>query len=245
MIEIAVCDDDANDLDYAVSILHEIFTAQNIGYNIKTFLSANEMLNNIRKIDIGILDIAMNELNGIKLGRKLKEKFPNVKLIYITSYEEYCMQAINDVHAFSFLCKPLDNCTMQKQIIEVLNSIPNNIIIEKEFYKVTDSKQKEYASIKLKLEDILYFEYIKRQRKAEIVLEDETYECECVFEKLVEELQPYDFVVNCRGNLVNLSHVEKIKGFSIFLDNGKELQIAQKRIVDFRTKMNEFLQRNS
>lgn len=244
MIEIAVCDDDANDLDYAVNILHEIFTAQNIGYHIKTFLSANEMLNDIRKIDIGILDIAMNELNGIKLGRKLKEKFPNVKLIYITSYEEYCMQAINDVHAFSFLCKPLDSCKMQKQIIEVLNGIPNNII-EKEFYKVTDSKQKEYASIKLKLEDILYFEYIKRQRKAEIVLTDETYECECVFEKLVEELQQYDFVVNCRGNLVNLSHIEKIKGFSIFLDNGKELQIAQKRIVDFRTKMNEFLQRNS
>lgn len=244
MIEIAVCDDDANDLDYAVSILHEIFTAQNIGYNIKTFLSANEMLNNIRKIDIGILDIAMNELNGIKLGRKLKEKFPNIKLIYITSYEEYCMQAINDVHAFSFLCKPLDNCKMQKQIIEVLSSIPNNVI-EKEFYKVTDSKQKEYASIKLKLEDILYFEYIKRQRRAAIVLEDESYECECVFEKLVEELKQYDFVVNCRGNLVNLSHIEKIKGFSIFLDNGKELQIAQKRIVDFRTKMNEFLQRNS
>ena len=244
MIEIAVCDDDANDLDYAVNILHEIFTAQNIGYHIKTFLSANEMLNDIRKIDIGILDIAMNELNGIKLGRKLKEKFPNVKLIYITSYEEYCMQAINDVHEFSFLCKPLDSCKMQKQIIEVLNGIPNNII-EKEFYKVTDSKQREYASIKLKLEDILYFEYIKRQRKAEIVLTDETYECECVFEKLVEELQQYDFVVNCRGNLVNLSHIEKIKGFSIFLDNGKELQIAQKRIVDFRTKMNEFLQRNS
>lgn len=244
MIEIAVCDDDANDLDYAVNILHEIFTAQNIGYHIKTFLSANEMLNDIRKIDIGILDIAMNELNGIKLGRKLKEKFPNVKLIYITSYEEYCMQAINDVHAFSFLCKPLDSCKMQKQIIEVLNGIPNNII-EKEFYKVTDSKQREYASIKLKLEDILYFEYIKRQRKAEIVLTDETYECECVFEKLVEELQQYDFVVNCRGNLVNLSHIEKIKGFSIFLDNGKELQIAQKCIVDFRTKMNEFLQRNS
>jgi Response regulator of the LytR/AlgR family len=244
MIEIAVCDDDANDLAYAVNILHEIFTTQNIGYNIKTFLSADEMLNNIKKIDIGILDIAMNELNGIKLGRKLKEKFPNVKLIYITSYEEYCMQAINDVHAFSFLCKPLDNCKMQKQITEVLNGIPNNAI-EKEFYKVTDKNKKEYASLKLKLEDILYFEYIKRQRKAEIVLADETYECECVFEKLVEEMQQYDFVVNCRGNLVNLSHVEKIKGFSIYLDNGKELQIAQKRIVDFRIKMNEFLQRNS
>ena len=27
--------------------------------------------------------------HGIKLGRKLKEKFPDVKLVYITSYEEY------------------------------------------------------------------------------------------------------------------------------------------------------------
>ncbi len=244
MIEIAVCDDDANDLNQAVNMLHEIFATQNIGYNIKTFLSANEMLDNIKKIDIGILDIAMNELNGIKVGRKLREKFPDVKLIYITSFEEYCMEAINDVHAFSFLCKPLDNRKMQKQIMEVLNGISNDAI-EKEFYKVTDSKKKEYVSIKLKLEDILYFEYIKRQRKAAIVLENETYECECVFEKLVEELRQYDFVVNCRGNLVNLSHIEKIKGFSIYLDNGKELSIAQKRIVDFRLSMNEFLQRNS
>lgn len=244
MIEIAVCDDDVNDLDKAANMLHEIFIAQNISYNIKTFLSANEMLDNIKKIDIGILDIAMNELNGIKVGRRLRERFPDVKLIYITSYEEYCMEAINDVHAFSFLCKPLDNCKMQKQIIEVLNGIPNDAI-EKEFYRVTDSKQKEYVSIKLNLYDILYFEYIKRSRKVSIVLADETYEYECIFEKLAEDLQQYDFVVNCRGNLVNLRHIEKIKGFTIYLDNGKELQIAQKRSVDFKEKMNVFLQKNS
>ena len=244
MLEIAVCDDDEDDLNYAVNILHEIFKNQNIGYNIRSFLSANEMLDNIRKLDIGVLDISMEELNGIKLGRNLKEKFPDVKLIYITSYDEYCMQAINDAHAFAFLCKPLDNHKMEKQIIEVLSHMPDTVI-EKEFYKVTDSKGKEYISLKIKLNDILYFEYIKRSRKVSIVLADETYEYACIFEKLVEELQQYDFVVNCRGNLVNLKHIEKIKGFIIYLDNGKELQIAQKRIADFRLSMNEFLQRNS
>ena len=202
------------------------------------------MLNSIRKIDIGVLDIAMKGFNGIELGRRLKEKFPHVKLIYITSYEEYCMQAINDVHAFSFLYKPLDNHKMQTQVAEALRGI-SNTVIEKKFYKVTDSHKREYASIKLKLEDILYFAYIKRQRKAAIVLEDEIYECDCVFEKLAEELRQYDFVVNSRGNLVNFSHVEKIKGFVIFLDNGKKLLIAQKRMVEFREKLNEFLQRNS
>lgn len=244
MLEIAVCDDNAEDLNHTVNILHKIFKGQNIAYHIGAFLSANEMLNNIRKIDIGVLDISMEELNGIKLGRKLTEKFPDVKLIYITSYEEYCMQAINDAHAFSFLCKPLNHQEMETQIMEALSHMLNHSI-EKEFYKVTDSQGKEYLSIKLKLNDILYFEYIKRSRKAAIILADETYECECIFEKLAEELQQYDFAVNCRGNLVNLSHIEKIKGFSLYLDNGKELQIAQKRSVDFRKKMNEFLQRNS
>lgn len=244
MIEIAVCDDDANDLERAAGILLDIFSAQNIACNIKTFLSAREMLDSAKKIDIGILDIAMNELNGISLGRKLKERFPDIKLIYATSYEEYCMQAVNDVHAFSFLCKPLDSHKMHRQIIEALHGIPDHAA-EKEFYKVTDSRQKEYTSIKLKLKDILYLGYVKRSRKAQIVLAEETYECECVFKQLEEELQQYDFAVNSRGNLVNLRHVKKIKGFSIFLDNGKELPIAQKRIVDFRIKMNEFLQGNS
>lgn len=242
MLEIVVCDDDIADLDYAVNILHEIFISQKIGYNIRTFVSANEMLDNIRKIDIGVLDISMEEFNGIKLGRKLKEKFPNVKLIYITNYEEYCMQAINEAHAFSFLCKPLDNQKMEKQIMEVLSHMPYDSL-EKEFYKVTDSEGKEYISIKLKLYDIIYFEYIKRSRKVSIVLADETYEYECIFEKLVEELKQYDFAINCRGNLVNLRHIKKIKGFSIYLDNGKELQIAQKRSIDFKEKMNAFLQK--
>lgn len=244
MIEIVVCDDDKNDLDNAVNMLYKILENQDKNYKIRAFLSANELLRSRQKIDIGILDIAMDEVNGIRLGRKLKEKFPSIKLIYTTSYEEYCIQAINEVHAFSFLCKPLDNEKLKVQIAEVLENIPD-AGIEKEFYKVTDSNKHEYASIKLKLDDILYFEYIKRSRKVAIVLSEETYEYDCIFEKLVEELQQYDFAVNCRGFLVNLSHIERCKGFSIYLDNGKEIPIAQKRIAEFRKRMNEFLQQNA
>lgn len=47
------------------------------------------------------------------------------------------------------------------------------------------------------------------------------------------------------ANLVNLRHIEKIKGFTIYMDNGKELQIAQKRSSDFREEVNKFLQKNS
>ena len=128
MLEIAVCDDDIADLECAVNMLHKIFTSQKIAYHIEQFVSANQMLENISNIDIGILDISMEELNGIKLGRKLKEKFPDVKLVYITSYEEYCMQVINEVHAFSFLCKPLEYDKLELQILELLNQLPDSAV---------------------------------------------------------------------------------------------------------------------
>ena len=128
MLEIAVCDDDIADLECAVNMLHKIFTSQKIAYHIEKFMSANQMLENISSIDIGILDISMEELNGIKLGRTLKEKFPDVKLVYITSYEEYCMQVINEVHAFSFLCKPLEYDKLELQILELLNQLPDSAV---------------------------------------------------------------------------------------------------------------------
>jgi len=128
MLEIAVCDDDIADLECAVNMLHKIFTSQKIAYHIEQFASANQMLENISNIDIGILDISMEELNGIKLGRKLKEKFPDVKLVYITSYEEYCMQVINEVHAFSFLCKPLEYDKLETQMLELLDQLPDSAV---------------------------------------------------------------------------------------------------------------------
>ena len=243
MLEVAICDDDKEDLDKAALMLDKILSEYQVQYQIRSFLSANELLNNNDKIDIGILDISMEELGGITLGRKLKEKNHDIKIIYITSYEEYMAQAINKVHAFSFLCKPISEEEMKTQIMEILGQekCPE---IEKEF-EILDESGTKAGCVRLKLNEILYFEYIKRSRKVLIALSDITYEYDCIFEKLVEELQPYDFVVNCRGNLVNLRHIEKIKGFTIYLDNGKELQIAQKRSSDFREEVNKFLQKNS
>ena len=54
MLEIAVCDDDIADLECAVTMLHKIFTSQKIAYHIEQFASANQMLENISNIDIGI-----------------------------------------------------------------------------------------------------------------------------------------------------------------------------------------------
>jgi DNA-binding LytR/AlgR family response regulator len=245
MIDIAICDDDIHDLKILLKLTCEICDDALLNYKLQPFTSAKEMLNKIENVDIGILDISMAELNGIDLGRKLREKFPFIKLIYTTSYEAFCMQAINEVHAFSFLCKPIEKEKLRNQIVEIAaKDLHTQKSPEKVFYNVTDQKGNEKDYLKLRIEEIFCFEYLKSKRKIAIRLENMVYEYPYVFEKLSAEMKDDNFVVSCRGNLVNLRHITKIKGYVIYLDNGATVPLSQKRAAKFKEQMNHFIQNN-
>lgn len=242
MLEISICDDDPKDLENTVGMVCEILQSEGIENSLHTFASSSAMLEQTSHIDIGILDIAMNEMDGIELGRKLRGRFPKMKLIYITSYEQYCMQAINKAHAYSFLCKPLERDIMAEQIMELVRELQaSEDDEERTFLKVIDSSHNEIPAVRLKLKDIVYFDYLKSRRKIAIVTNAETYEYSYVMEKLVKELEGHGFVVNRRGMLVNLRHISKIKGYELYMDNGKVLALSQKRVAEFKEKMNEFI----
>ena len=170
-VDIAICDDDSKDLKNVIDILKDIFVEHSDKCSLQSFHSATDMLENVNKIDIAILDISMDEMNGIDLGRELKMRFPQVRVIYMTSYEQYCMRAINEVHAFSFLCKPLGKEEVKIQLEELAKEIKQSDgNPEKVFYKVLDSNGKEHPFIKLDLQNILFFEYIKAKRRIAICL---------------------------------------------------------------------------
>ncbi len=245
MIEIVICDDDRSDLEYLFNLLQEILSCCNRDYHVHQFTSATELLNNIKKLHIAILDISMNEINGIELGEKVKALCPEADIIYTTSYEQYCMQAINEIHAFSYLSKPVEKKKLEKQILELMKKqgrLPETEV--KIFDKIFDSNGRERSALKLNLKDIIYFEYIKTKRRASVIMENKSYEYPCVMEKLSKELEEYGFAVNCRGNLVNLRHVAKIKGYELHMDNGKVLSLSQKRVAEFKEKLNDFLHNN-
>jgi len=162
-VDIAICDDDGKDLKSVIDILKDIFVEHTGKCSLQSFHSATDMLEKVNKMDIAILDISMDEMNGIELGRELKIRFPEARVIYMTSYEQYCMQAINEVHAFSFLCKPLGKEEVKKQLEELVKKIKqSDDNMEKVFYKVSDSSGKEHPFIKLKLQNIVFLSMLRQ-----------------------------------------------------------------------------------
>ena len=80
----------------------------------------NENENNL--IDLAFLDIEMPGINGIQLAKKLKSKNPKIKIIFVTAFNEYALEAYK-VHASGYISKPVSEQAIRDEINELGSSI--------------------------------------------------------------------------------------------------------------------------
>ncbi len=68
--------------------------------------------------DVAFLDIEMPEINGITLGKMLKEINPQINLIYVTAYSNYGMEAFS-LHASGYVLKPVTADAIRRELKEI------------------------------------------------------------------------------------------------------------------------------
>ena len=66
-------------------------------------------------VDIAFLDIEMPEMSGLELAERLMERDPYIKIIFVTAYNQYALDAFRS-HAIGYLLKPLDSTELTEQI---------------------------------------------------------------------------------------------------------------------------------
>ncbi|WP_028596593.1 response regulator [Paenibacillus assamensis] len=80
-------------------------------------------------IDVVLLDIEMPEINGMVLADKLMELRPELRIVFVTAYNEYAVQAF-EVNALDYLLKPVQrnrlSVTMQRLNKQLPSVIENN-----------------------------------------------------------------------------------------------------------------------
>lgn len=73
-------------------------------------------------VDLAFLDIEMPGINGIQLAKKLKKNNPRIKVIFVTAYNEYAIDAYK-IHASGYITKPVNENKIQEEIDELENTI--------------------------------------------------------------------------------------------------------------------------
>lgn len=92
---------------------------------VGTATDGREMLSKVAKLkpDIIILDIAMPNLNGLDAARKLKKRYPDIRIIFLTSSEEPELVAESlRIGANGYLLKNSDAAELDRAIGVVLKT---------------------------------------------------------------------------------------------------------------------------
>ena len=110
MYRLAVCEDENSVRRDLCLLCHEILEEEGIDHRITEFSSGKELAKRFEEeedaFDLLILDICLEESNGIELARSLRWRENRVSIIFVTGYEEYALEGYG-VQPVHFLLKPV------------------------------------------------------------------------------------------------------------------------------------------
>ena len=106
--------------------------------SLHLFTDAKEALEWVKKnpVDVAFLDIEMGGINGVDLARRLKEIDRDIRIFFVTAYEQYALEAFK-VDALGYILKPYSGQDLleafekaelmrsRKKIRVVVQTIPN------------------------------------------------------------------------------------------------------------------------
>ena len=120
MINIAICDDEQSFID---ELKYEIYGTEkffNEEIEIKEYVKAKTLCNELldgKQFDIIFMDIMMPEIDGIDVGKLIRNKLEDnvTQLVYVSSESRYAMKLFK-LQPMDFLIKPVKS----QEVLEVM-----------------------------------------------------------------------------------------------------------------------------
>ena len=236
MMRIAVCDDVNAICTELENIILDFKEQEGIKLTVDVFYSGETLIDYMKldnTFDLIFLDIEMGEINGVQVGRYLRDELKDyiVKIVYISSKNGYDRQLF-DVQPFNFLPKPLD----RKKVGSVIRLAMKYLEIENNIF----SFKSDGHTYRLPVKDIIYFENYGRKMK--LISSKDTYEFYGTVNSVMDKLPKSRFFIPERSYIVNYENVAKIKKNQIEMCNKDHITISKQRakaVMEFQIAYEE------
>ncbi len=223
MLRIAICDDEEQCKDNIRAALSHIEEKWKATIDDKYFSSGKELYENLNEntYDVILLDILMDDGDGIEVAKKISEMGVNSYIIFISSFQERWRELFG-TKTIAFLDKPVDVDKLEIHLKEVLDLLKNDK--EDVFtYKINGVEKFLFFN------DIVYFE--SSNQRIEIITIKETIVINETLKNIWSRVQINDnFIMPSRSYIVNLKYTNMINSNS-FVITSSNLEISVGRTM--------------
>ena len=240
MLKIIMCDDDERDLQQVAELVEayrqsrpeQVLTAERTG-------SAGELLEGLgqgKGYDIYVLDIMMDEQDGIAIGKTVRELSPRSAIIYVTSTPEYAMSAFG-VYASGYLLKPLE----KERFFECMDRVISQLQPREEAIYTFKSRE---GIVSIELGSLVAVENVSRVMHfyMDSGEEHESVYIRKPFEKQLEAiLEDSRFIQPHKSFIVNMEHVERMLAHDFQMSDGSIIPISRNNLAHVKKRYLEYL----
>ncbi|PWJ47966.1 LytR/AlgR family response regulator transcription factor [Faecalicatena contorta] len=200
-----------------------------------TFLNGDIFLNEVRrgsKFDILFTDIQMTVMDGMELGREIKQLQPDLYVVFITSHMEYAAESYV-IEAYQYILKQDMECRLPIVVRRLINKISKDEGGEYRLAGTTNIQKVFYR-------DIIYICKAKGSKYIQYFTVDNEYKERATLEQIFRELHSKEFILVERSYIVNMKHIYRISGNTIYLKNDIQVAISRARLSEVKKKINEY-----
>lgn len=231
MLKIAIVDDEQVYIDQIQEYIGQYGQEKNREIQTEAFSDGDGLLADYsRRFDIILLDIEMDEMNGMDVAREIRKTDQNVVLVFITNMAQYAINGY-EVGALDYVLKPINYYTfsvrLERAISRVKKRQPDEILLN-----LPDGIKR------VRVDRIHYVEV--QNRMLHYHTEDGVFVVRGTLQGARELLRESHFMRCNHWYLVNLLYVSEIRK-NIVIVAGDELEISRRNKTAFLSALTDYM----
>ncbi|MCL1812512.1 MAG: LytTR family DNA-binding domain-containing protein [Treponema sp.] len=230
MLQIAVCDDNLDELSNMVQLIDAYRISKDLNCEYTAFPNGVELIAALEKgirFDIYCLDIIMPGFMGIDAAKEIRDFDKAARILFFTSSPEFALKSYS-VKADNYILKPITKEKLFIAFDEMLDQIHTDKDEDAVIVKSKEGIQKIVIS-KLVFAEVLGRNVLYHLRSGTVV------ECAEPFSSTCDNLEKYGcFVKTHRCYLVNMQYVDTIENHQVNLQTLSSVPVAQSKIQEIK-----------